>query len=68
MASQRPRPRPDLRPGAIIERLELRRPIYTQTASYGHFGRDDGSLPWERTDMTELLGGRPAEPDAPARR
>ena len=46
----------DLRPGAIIERLELRRPIYAQTASYGHFGRNDGSLPWESTEMAELLG------------
>ena len=46
----------DLRPGAIIERLELRRPIYTQTASYGHFGRDDGSLPWESTEVASLLG------------
>ena len=40
----------DLRPGAIIRDLDLRRPIYTQTASYGHFGRDDLDLPWERTD------------------
>ena len=40
----------DLRPGAIIRDLDLRRPIYTQTAAYGHFGRDDIDLPWERTD------------------
>ena len=40
----------DLRPGAIIKDLDLRRPIYTQTATYGHFGRDDLDLPWERTD------------------
>ncbi len=40
----------DLRPGAIIRDLDLRRPIYTQTASYGHFGRDDIDLPWEKTD------------------
>jgi len=50
----------DLRPGAIIERLNLRRPIYAQTATYGHFGRGDGSLPWESTDMAFLL----SEPDA----
>ena len=41
----------DLRPAAIIERLGLRRPIYTQTAAYGHFGRSDLDLPWERLDM-----------------
>ena len=40
----------DLRPGAIIRNLALRRPIYKQTAAYGHFGRDDIELPWERTD------------------
>ncbi|RMF45946.1 MAG: methionine adenosyltransferase, partial [Anaerolineae bacterium] len=40
----------DLRPGAIIRDLDLRRPIYRQTAAYGHFGRDDIDLPWERTD------------------
>lgn len=40
----------DMRPDAIIERLDLRRPIYAQTAAYGHFGRDDISLPWEMTD------------------
>ena len=40
----------DLRPGAIIRDLDLRRPIYKQTATYGHFGRDDLDLPWERTD------------------
>ncbi len=45
----------DLRPGAIIRDLELRRPIYRQTAAYGHFGRDDLDLPWERTDKAELL-------------
>jgi len=38
----------DLRPAAIIERLELKNPIYTKTASYGHFGRTDISLPWEQ--------------------
>ena len=40
----------DLRPGAIIKDLDLRRPIYKQTATYGHFGRDDLDLPWENTD------------------
>ena len=45
----------DMRPEAIIRRLDLRRPIYTPTAAYGHFGRTDIDLPWERTDMTEAL-------------
>ena len=45
----------DLRPGAIIRDLELRRPIYLQTAAYGHFGRYDLDLPWERTDRAEEL-------------
>jgi S-adenosylmethionine synthetase len=45
----------DLRPGAIIHNLDLRRPIYRQTAAYGHFGRDDIDLPWERTDKAEAL-------------
>ena len=45
----------DLRPGAIIRDLDLRRPIYKQTASYGHFGRDDLDLPWERTDKAATL-------------
>ena len=45
----------DLRPGAIIRDLKLRRPIYRQTAAYGHFGRDDLDLPWERTDKAEVL-------------
>ncbi len=45
----------DLRPGAIIEQLDLRRPIYRQTAAYGHFGRSDLDLPWERTDQADLL-------------
>ena len=45
----------DLRPAAIIERLDLRRPIYQQTASYGHFGRTDLDLPWEKTDAVESL-------------
>ena len=45
----------DLRPAAIIDRLNLRRPIYRQTAAYGHFGRTDIDLPWEKTDRTEEL-------------
>jgi S-adenosylmethionine synthetase len=45
----------DLRPGAIIRDLELRRPIYRQTAAYGHFGRTDVELPWERTDRADAL-------------
>lgn len=45
----------DLRPAAIIETLELRRPIYRQVASYGHFGRPELDLPWERTDKAEIL-------------
>jgi S-adenosylmethionine synthetase len=43
----------DLRPGAIIADLDLRRPIYRQTAAYGHFGRDDLELPWERLDRVD---------------
>ncbi|MCL6601011.1 MAG: methionine adenosyltransferase, partial [Alicyclobacillus macrosporangiidus] len=45
----------DLRPAAIIRDLQLRRPIYRQTAAYGHFGRNDLDLPWERTDKAEAL-------------
>ncbi len=45
----------DLRPTAIIRRLDLRRPIYRQIAAYGHFGRPELDLPWERTDMTGAL-------------
>ena len=45
----------DLRPGAIIRDLDLRRPIYRDTAAYGHFGRNDIDAPWERTDKAELL-------------
>jgi len=45
----------DLRPAKIIEKLDLRRPIYEQTAAYGHFGRTDVELPWERTDMVDVL-------------
>lgn len=45
----------DLRPGAIIRDLGLRKPLYRQVAAYGHFGRDDLDLPWERTDKAVLL-------------
>ncbi len=45
----------DLRPGAIIQHFNLRRPIYRQTAAYGHFGRPDLDLPWEKTDKAEIL-------------
>jgi S-adenosylmethionine synthetase len=45
----------DLRPAGIIKMLDLRRPIYKQTAAYGHFGRTDVDLPWERTDKAALL-------------
>lgn len=45
----------ELTPGWIISHLELRRPIYRQVASYGHFGRLDLDLPWEKTDKAEIL-------------
>jgi S-adenosylmethionine synthetase len=45
----------DLRPYAIIKMLDLLHPIYRQTATYGHFGRDDLSLSWEKTDKAEAL-------------
>jgi len=45
----------DLRPVAIIQNFDLRRPIYRQTAAYGHFGRDDLDLPWEKTDKADIL-------------
>jgi len=45
----------DLRPAAIIRNLQLKRPIYAQTAAYGHFGRDDLDLPWEKLDKVEAL-------------
>jgi S-adenosylmethionine synthetase len=45
----------DLRPGAIIRDLDLRRPIYRETAAHGHFGRDDIDAPWERTDKADVL-------------
>ena len=45
----------DLRPAGIIKMLDLRRPIYKQTAAYGHFGRNDLDLPWERLDKVEAM-------------
>ena len=45
----------DLRPGAIIRDLDLRRPIYEKTAAYGHFGREDPDFTWEKTDRVEEL-------------
>jgi len=45
----------DLRPAGIIANLDLRRPIYSRTAAYGHFGRDDLQVPWERTDVADAL-------------
>ena len=45
----------DLRPGAIIQDLDLKRPIYKATAAYGHFGREDLDVPWERTDRADAL-------------
>lgn len=47
----------DLRPAGIIKMLDLRRPIYKQTAAYGHFGRTDLDLPWEKTDKADVLKG-----------
>ena len=52
----------DLRPASIIDALELRRPIYRQTAAYGHFGRPDLDLPWERLDKAELLASEAGLP------
>ena len=45
----------DLRPAGIIKMLDLRRPIYRQTAAYGHFGRNDLNLPWEQLDRVDVL-------------
>jgi S-adenosylmethionine synthetase len=45
----------DLRPAGIIKALDLRRPIFEQTAAYGHFGRTDLDVPWERTDKVDQL-------------
>lgn len=51
----------DLRPAGIIKELDLRRPLYRKTAAYGHFGRTDIDLPWERTDKAEILKKEAAE-------
>jgi S-adenosylmethionine synthetase len=56
----------DLRPASIIAALDLRRPIYRQTAAYGHFGRPDLDLPWERTDKAELLAAEAGLPASTA--
>ncbi len=56
----------DLRPASIIAALDLRRPIYRQTAAYGHFGRPDLDLPWERTDKAALLASEAGLPDPEA--
>ena len=53
----------DLRPASIIAALDLRRPIYRQTAAYGHFGRPDLDLPWERTDKAALLAADAGLPE-----
>ena len=48
----------DLRPGRLIADLKLRQPIYSATAAYGHFGRDDLQVPWETTDVADALRSR----------
>ncbi len=58
----------DLRPAAILRDLDLRRPIYTKTAAYGHFGREDGDFTWERTDRAEALREAAGLAEAPATR
>lgn len=55
----------DMRPGEIIRSLELRRPIYKQVAAYGHFGREDVDVPWERTDKADMLRREAGLKDAP---
>ena len=45
----------DLRPAAIIDELDLKRPIYSKTAAYGHFGREDADFTWEATNMVDEL-------------
>ena len=45
----------DLRPAGIISMLDLQKPLYKQVAAYGHFGRNDLDLPWEKTDKAEIL-------------
>ncbi|MDX6465297.1 MAG: S-adenosylmethionine synthetase, partial [Gaiellaceae bacterium] len=54
----------DLRPAAILRDLDLRRPIYVKTASYGHFGRDDADFTWERTDKADALRAAAGHGDA----
>jgi S-adenosylmethionine synthetase len=54
----------DLRPAAIVRHLDLRRPIYRATATYGHFGREDIDAPWERTDKADLLRREAGLPQA----
>jgi S-adenosylmethionine synthetase len=59
----------DMRPAAFRRDLDLHRPIYSQTSAYGHFGRTDLDLPWERTDRAAVLraaAGLPADPVAAA--
>ena len=51
----------DLRPGAIIDSLNLKRPIFSQTAAYGHFGRNDLDLPWENTDKAKIIADEVAK-------
>ncbi|SCW43023.1 methionine adenosyltransferase [Eubacterium ruminantium] len=51
----------DLRPAGIIKMLDLRRPIYKQTAAYGHFGRNDIEVPWEKTDLADKLAAEAAK-------
>ena len=58
----------DLRPGAILRDLDLRRPIYAKTAAYGHFGRDDHDFTWERTDKADALREAAGLADEPATR
>ena len=54
----------DLRPAAIIRDLDLRRPIYTKTSSYGHFGRHEKDFTWERTDKSSALRQAAGLPEA----
>jgi S-adenosylmethionine synthetase len=53
----------DLRPASIIDALDLRRPLYRQTAAYGHFGREDLDLPWERIDKALALAADAGLPE-----
>ena len=60
------REHPDLRPGAILSDLNLRRPIYAKTAAYGHFGRPDHDFTWERTDKVAALRAAAGIAQSPA--